>query len=54
MGLWRASLKGAQGSGILTSMSGANGLAVIPEDCPVAKLRTIYKVILLENLEGQV
>ncbi|MBN1374563.1 MAG: molybdopterin molybdotransferase MoeA [Dehalococcoidia bacterium] len=31
---YKASLTGPQGSGILTSMARANGLAVIPEDCP--------------------
>jgi molybdopterin molybdotransferase len=31
-GAWRASLTGPQGSGILTSMAAANGLAVVPED----------------------
>jgi molybdopterin molybdotransferase len=34
---WKARVTGPQGSGILTSMSAANGLAVIQEDCPVLK-----------------
>ena len=33
-GVFRASLTGPQGSGILTSMAAANGLAVVPEDVP--------------------
>ena len=34
---WRAILTGQQGSGILTSMIEANGLAIIAEDCPLAR-----------------
>ena len=49
---WRAFLTGAQGSGILTSMSAANGLAIVPEDCPVAKAGSRIKVRLLENVAG--
>jgi molybdopterin molybdotransferase len=30
-GRWYASLSGGQGSGILTSLARANGLAVVPE-----------------------
>jgi molybdopterin molybdotransferase len=47
---WRAFLAGAQGSGILTSMSAANGLAIVPEDCPVAKAGSSIIVRLLENV----
>ena len=36
-GRWYADLTGPQGSGILTSMSKANGLTVIPEDLPAAE-----------------
>jgi molybdopterin molybdotransferase len=49
---WRAFLTGAQGSGILTSMSSANGLAIVPEDCPVAKAGSRITVRLLENVAG--
>lgn len=51
-GLWRAHLTGEQGSGILSSMSLANGLAIVPEDCPVAKAGTLVTVRLLENVGG--
>ena len=47
---WRAFLTGAQGSGILTSMSAANGLAIVPENCAVAKAGSRIKVRLLENV----
>jgi molybdopterin molybdotransferase len=49
---WRAFLTGAQGSGILTSMSSANGLAIVPEDCPIAKAGSRITVRLLENVTG--
>ena len=42
-----ASLTGPQGSGILTSMSLANGLVVIPEDTASAKAGEMVKVIML-------
>jgi molybdopterin molybdotransferase len=42
-----ARLTGPQGSGILTSMSLANGLAVIPEDTAGAKAGEMVKVIML-------
>jgi len=42
-----ARLTGPQGSGILTSMSLANGLVVIPEDTARAKAGEIVKVIML-------
>jgi molybdopterin molybdotransferase len=48
---WKASLTGPQGSGILTSMSGANGLAIVPEDCPLARPGDILKVQLLTDSE---
>jgi molybdopterin molybdotransferase len=47
---WRAFLTGAQGSGILTSMSAANGLAIVPENCAVAKAGSRITVRLLENI----
>ncbi len=43
-----ARLTGPQGSGILTSMSLANGLAVIPEDTAGAEAGDIVKVIMLD------
>ncbi len=42
-----ARLTGPQGSGILTSMSLANGLVVIPEDTADAKAGEMVKVIML-------
>jgi molybdopterin molybdotransferase len=51
-GGWKASLTGPQGSGILTSMSAANGLAIVPEDCPLAKAGDKLTVQLLDNAEG--
>jgi molybdopterin molybdotransferase len=48
---WRAHVTGPQGSGILTSMSAANGLAVVPEDCPVLKAGGSVKVMLLDGAE---
>jgi molybdopterin molybdotransferase len=44
-----ASLTGPQGSGILTSMAGANGLAIVPENCAVAKAGSLIQVMLLEG-----
>jgi molybdopterin molybdotransferase len=46
-GQYYASLTGPQGSGILTSMSLANGLAIIPEDTAGARAGEKVKVILL-------
>jgi molybdopterin molybdotransferase len=46
---WHASLTGPQGSGILTSMSAANGLAIVPEDCPLVRAGEKIKVQLLEG-----
>lgn len=43
-----ADLTGPQGSGILTSMSAANALTVIPEDLPVAKPGDEIDVMLLD------
>lgn len=47
-GRWFASLTGAQGSGILTSMSAANGLAVIPEDAAGAQPGDEITVMMLD------
>jgi molybdopterin molybdotransferase len=44
---YHARLTGPQGSGILTSMSLANGLAVIPEDTAGARAGEMVKVIML-------
>ena len=49
---WQAVLTGPQGSGILTSMSAANGLAIVPEDCPLARAGDKLTVQLLDNAEG--
>ncbi len=48
---WTASVTGPQGSGILTSMAGANGLAIVPEDCPLARAGDKLKVQLLSDTE---
>ncbi|MFA5079991.1 MAG: gephyrin-like molybdotransferase Glp [Dehalococcoidia bacterium] len=48
---WKASVNRAQGSGILTSMAGANGLAIVPEDCPLVRPGDILKVQLLTDSE---
>ncbi|MFA5066296.1 MAG: gephyrin-like molybdotransferase Glp [Dehalococcoidia bacterium] len=48
---WKASVTGPQGSGILTSMTGANGLAIVPEDWPLARPGDILKVQLLDDTE---
>ena len=45
---WTASVTGPQGSGILTSMSAANGLAIVPEDCPLARAGDKLEVQLLD------
>jgi len=50
---WLASVTGLQGSGILTSMAAANGLAIVPEDCPLARVGDRLKVLLLDNLGEQ-
>jgi len=47
-GEWYARLTGAQGSGILTSMVKANGLAIIPEDWSRVKPGTKVKVMMLD------
>ena len=46
-GQYHAHLTGPQGSGILTSMSLANGLVIVPEDTAGAKAGETVKVILL-------
>jgi len=47
-GKFFARLTGPQGSGILTSMSLANGLAIIPEDKTQVKVGEIVKVMMLD------
>jgi len=44
-----ADLTGDQGSGILTSVAHAHGLAVIPEDAPLIKAGEKVKVLLLDK-----
>jgi molybdopterin molybdotransferase len=45
---YRASLTGAQGSGILTSMVKANGLAIIPEDWTSAPAGSRVKAMFFD------
>ena len=47
-GQYFARLTGAQGSGILTSMSRANGLAVVPEDSAEVRKGETVQVIMLD------
>jgi molybdopterin molybdotransferase len=47
-GRWYADLTGPQGSGILTSMSAANALTVIPEDQPSAQPGDEIDVMMLD------
>jgi molybdopterin molybdotransferase len=47
-GEYFASLTGPQGSGILTSMSAANGLAIIPEDVAEVKAGDKVQVLMLD------
>lgn len=51
-GRYYADLTGPQGSGILTSMSAANGLAVVPEDRSLAKAGDEIEVIMLDWEHG--
>jgi molybdopterin molybdotransferase len=46
---WSANVTGPQGSGILSSMSAANGLAIVPEDCPLVKAGDELQVQLLNS-----
>ncbi len=52
-GGYYAKLTGPQGSGILTSMSLANGLVVIPEDVPQVKAGDVVQVQMLDWNEEQ-
>lgn len=47
-GRWYADLTGPQGSGILTSMSAANALTIIPESLPEAKPGDEIEVMMLD------
>jgi molybdopterin molybdotransferase len=47
-GQYFASLAGAQGSGILTSMAQANGLMIIPEDKPAIEVGEEVQVQMLD------
>jgi molybdopterin molybdotransferase len=44
----KARLTGPQGSAILTSMAKANGLAIVPESCPVANPGDVVEVQMLD------
>ena len=47
-GAYRARLTGNQSSNLLTSMSGANGLAVCPEDLPMMDAGATVEVLMLD------
>ncbi len=53
-GSYSARLTGKQGSGILTSMALADGLAVIPEDVPEIKAGETIKVLMLDWNESRI
>jgi len=53
-GQYFAQLTGPQGSGILTSMSLANGLVIVPEDKAGVEKGDLVKVIMLDWSEEQV
>ena len=50
--IYYATLTGDQGSGILTSMARANGLAICPEDIPIMKSGETVEVQMLDWPEG--
>jgi molybdopterin molybdotransferase len=50
---YHASVTGPQGSGILTSMAKANGLAVIPENSKEVRVGDIVEVQMLDWIEEQ-
>jgi len=52
-GRYYASLTGPQGSGVLTSMSLANALAVVPEDVPAVEPGDEVSVIMLDWTQGE-
>ena len=53
-GLYWASVTGPQGSGILTSMTKANGLAIIPENIKEVKTGDIVQVQMLDWNEDSI
>jgi len=52
-GRWFVSLSGSQGSGVLTALARANGLAVIPEDSPDVPPGTEVDVLMLDWEHGE-
>lgn len=52
-GRYYAATTGKQGSGILTSMSLANGLAIVPENTTIARPGQVVDVIMLDWEEAQ-
>ena len=50
-GKYHARLTGDQGSNLLTSMAGANGLAICPEDTPKKEAGEIVSVQMLDWTE---
>ena len=52
-GVWHVSSTGAQGSGILRSMVGANGLAFVPGDHGVRAGEEVDFLLLREDLESR-
>jgi molybdopterin molybdotransferase len=52
-GRYYVSLTGPQGSGVLTSMSLANALAVVPEDVPAVEPGDEVSVIMLDWTQGE-
>ena len=52
-GKYYARLTGPQGSGVLTSMAKANGLAICPEDVPVKHPGEVVRVQMLDWSEDQ-
>ena len=47
-GAYRAKLTGGQSSNLLTSMSGANGLAICPEDLPMKDAGETVEVLMMD------
>ncbi|MBA7694589.1 hypothetical protein ES703_103202 [subsurface metagenome] len=52
-GQYFARLTGPQGSGILTSMTLANGLVIVPEDKPGVEAGDIVQVMMLDWIEEE-
>jgi molybdopterin molybdotransferase len=51
-GGWRARLSGRQGPGVVSSLAGANALAVLPQDAGFVQPGGHVRLVLLEPLEG--